>query len=92
MSEQIKPDLAFLIIRENGVFKAVTDLSTEMDTSEAKAASLFDMKIACREILSAIDRNDILVGIRSLLDNYVQKPAEPVATSIREALEERDIL
>lgn len=84
----IKARTAFLIIQDlNGGYYALNTLDKQVNVE--KAATLQDMKVACQEIRDAIYRADIANAIKGILD---EKSEEPVSTSIREALEERDIL
>jgi len=94
MSEEIvekpvvKAITAFMVIQaENGAFYAVNDLNTELEVQ--RKATLLDMKTGCREIGDAFIRTDIINAVKGLL---TPKSEEPVATSIREALDERGIL
>ena len=94
MSEEIvekqvvKAITAFMVIQaENGAFYAVNDLNTELDVQ--RKATLLDMKTGCREIGDAFIRTDIVNSVKAL---FAPKPEEPVASSIREALDERGIL
>lgn len=84
----IKAKTAFMVIQgENGAFYALNGLSTPVDVEHV--ATLQDMKIGCQEIRDAIYRTDIVNSVKALLE---PKAEETVSSSIRGALEERDIL
>lgn len=84
----IQAQTAFMVVQgPNGAFYALNQLDTPVDV--ARVATLQDMKIGCQEIRDAIYRTDIVNSVKALLE---QKGEETVSSSIREALEERDIL
>lgn len=91
MSEQAKPlkaKTAFIIIQaESGNYYALNTLDTQIEVEAP--ATLHDMKIGCQEIRDAIYRNDIVDSVKAAL---TPKAEETVSSSIRGALEERDIL
>ncbi len=86
--EPIKAKTAFMVVQApNGSFYALNQLDTPVDAEHL--ATLQDMKVGCQEIRDAIYRTDIVNSVKAL---FAPKPEEPVASSIREALDERGIL
>lgn len=87
-TEKIKAKTAFIIVQDvNGGFYALNSLDKEIEVE--RPATMQDMKIACQEIRDAVFRADIVNSVKAIFE---AKQQETVSSSIREALEERDIL
>lgn len=86
--KSIQAKTAFIVIQTaNGSYYALNQLDTPIDVQHV--ASLQDMKVGCQEIRDAIYRTDIVNSVKAALE---PKAEETVSSSIRGALEERDIL
>ena len=83
---------AFLIVkRQDGSFFATADLGEAIKID--RVANRQDMKHGCRDILDIINHSDEANMTASLIMQLLEpKQEETVSSSIREALEERDIL
>jgi hypothetical protein len=79
-----------LVLEHDGSFKAITDLSVELELS--RKATRQDIKTGCQEVLDAINRLDLAETIVSKLSNLHASDTEKATSSIREALQHKGIL
>jgi len=82
--------IAYLIKELDGSYKMSTTLPEGL--KPIAKASVQDIKIGCREILEVIERNTLADAVVSKLVAITQTESQKTASSIREALVERDIL
>jgi 2-keto-3-deoxy-L-rhamnonate aldolase RhmA len=91
MSEPLKVETAFIMVKgEDGVYTAFTDLTMPIEVNNQPTRQ--DIKTACVEILDSIRRDDITLSIINQLAQNPLDSIEEANSSIRQALEERDIL
>jgi biotin-(acetyl-CoA carboxylase) ligase len=91
MSNLITGETAILLVKEaDGSFLAVTDIGIDLQVE--RPANRADIKQACQEILDALHRDTLSDEIVNKLHKMGQTGSEKAASSIRQALEERDIL
>lgn len=87
-NETIKAKTAFIVVQDlNGGYYALNSLDKSIEADHP--ATLQEMKVACQEIRDAVYRADIVNSVKAIFE---AKQQETVSSSIREALEERDIL
>jgi biotin-(acetyl-CoA carboxylase) ligase len=91
MSNLITGETAILLVKEaDGGFLAITDIGVDLEVE--RPANRADIKQACQEILDALHRDTLSEEIVNKLQKMGQTDSEKAASSIRQALEERDIL
>ncbi len=91
--ENVAPDAETAIIlikRFDGSWVASNDLSIILEVERYSHRD--DVRAACRDLLDSMDRTDLADEVvAKLLENTPSAP-EPLSSSIRQALKERDIL
>lgn len=91
MTDPIKVDTAFIMVKDvNGTYTAFTDVTIPLEIANTPTRQ--DIKTACLEILDSIRRDDIVMSIMAQIAQKPQDSIEEATSSVRQALEERDIL
>ncbi len=82
---------AFIIIKQNNNdWYATADLSTAITVD--REATVDDIKHGCQDIVDSMNQNAIAYQVMALLKPIVEDSDDSVASSIKQALQERDIL
>jgi len=82
---------AFIIIKQNNNdWYATADLSTAITVD--REATVDDIKHGCQDIVDSMNQSAIAYQVMALLKPIVEDSDDSVASSIKQALQERDIL